>query len=375
MPSVSFAVDFSAFIVVIGVLILLFFLLRWRRQFVPPYLAFPDIKNLYSARKIKWPQRLLWLSLAAFLFAYINPHLFIEKPLKGGDHLPPRYPSEGIAIYLVLDQSGSMAEKVMARDSSGGRIHLSKIDLVKMMSKKFILGDSQMGLEGRPNDMIGLVFFARAARVISPLTLDHEQLLQALNKFTVIGNKDQDGTSIGYALFKTVNLLVATRHFNQELIDKGEPSYTINSSVIILLTDGLQDPNPLDKGKRLRNMDVPEAAAFAKEQNIKLYIANVDPEMSTEKYLPYKHIMQRAAESTGGKFFMVDDATSLSQIYQEIDKLEKSVFPNPAQILESKAERPDIYQRVSFSIYFIALGLVCLMLGIILDTIVFKRIP
>jgi Ca-activated chloride channel family protein len=363
--------------------ILLYFLHRRRSAFADPHLVYSDLRSLGNGnRKTAWaslPQNLLWVSLLSFATAFTDPHLLLDRKWETmGQPTTPRDagqppPTEGIAIYLVLDRSGSMSEEVIARSPSGGRRRISKINLVKEVTSKFIAGDPSIGLAGRPNDLIGLVFFARAANVEAPLTLEHGTVLQQLSKYNVIGQRDLDGTGIGYAIFKTANMIAATRRYSQELAHKGEPAYTIKNSIIILLTDGLQDPNPLDKGKRLRNMDIPEAAEYAKEQGVRLYMVNVDPALGTEEFAPYRHIMQRAAELTGGKFYMVDSVSNLDKIYQDINQLEKSAIPEQLEI--DKNKRPDLYRRISFYPYLIAFGLLCLLASIMLNGLVLRRVP
>lgn len=376
MSGIYFYIDFKAMALLLLCSVPFWFLWQQRKTYVEPHLVFPDVSGLsWNKGRVVWalwPARLKWITFICFVTAFLDPHLLVER--KPGAHnangIPP---TQGVAIYLLLDQSGSMKEHVSAPSAYGQRL-LSKIDLVKEVSRKFIEGDPQLGLEGRPNDEIGLVFFARAARVMAPLTLDHTAVLQELAKFDAIGDRDQDGTSLGYAIFKTANLMAANRYFSQELIAKGEPAYTIKSNVIILLTDGLQDPNPLDKGKRLRNMDVPEAAEQAKALGVRLYMVNVDPSMDTEEFAPYRHIMQRAAELTGGKFYMVDQSTDLEKIYHDIDTLEKSAIPAPQNAYE-RDKRPDLYRRISFYPYLLGLGMLCLFLSIMLDTTILRRIP
>lgn len=373
MNGTSFGFDITALILLtlyVGALTLLW---RWRQRFSEPTIFFSNINNLGipqgRARWISLPFIFLWIALIAFSCAFIDPHLFSYDKSK---HHPHIIPSKGLAIYLVLDQSGSMREEVTIQSEKEGLYTTSKIDLLKKVSRQFIEGDPQLGLSGRPNDMIGLIFFARGARVMTPLTLDHETLLQELDRFQTIGDKDQDGTSIGYALYKTANMIAATRHYTQELIDKGEPAYTIKNSVIILITDGLQDPNPLDKGKRFRNMDVPEAAAYIKEQGIRLYIVNVEPSLNTKKFEPYQHIMQKATALTGGQFFPVDSSRSLEQIYKDINQLEVSDL---SASTSNKNLYSDIYQRTSTYPYFVFFGLLCFLVFILLETLMLRRIP
>lgn len=358
-----------------------YWLWRWRRTFAEPHVAFSDISSLISGGRGRaaWgnvPRCLMVAALAAFACAFVNPSVLLERPREKSGQPSEEHPLpvEGIAIYLVLDQSGSMAEEVRAQTASGQRQTISKLRLLKQVTEQFIGGDAPLGLKGRPNDLIGIIAFARGAQVLVPLTLDHAAVLAALSNLDIMREKDQDGTSIGYAIFKAANMIAATRHYSQELVSKGEPGYTIKNTVMILITDGLQDPNPLDKGKRLRNMDVPEAAAYARQQGIRLYIVNVEPKLATEEFAPYRHIMQRAAEVTGGRFFMVDSSNNLQQIYQEIDQLEKSALPQPVAYGD-KLQRPDLYRRVAFYPYLLTLGLTCLLAAIYLETFALRRIP
>lgn len=369
----AFQINFTT-LLILGLCALPFYLLlRRKKSFESPLVRYSLLACLPArSGKAKWantPGWLLWLTLLLFSLALADPRLFI--PLKPGTAPPSAEPPvEGIAIYLVLDQSGSMVEKVAA--SGAGRRMISKIQLVKEVTAEFIQGDPKLGLPGRPNDLIGLIFFARGAHVEAPLTLEHAALLQQLSRFEHIKDPQQDGTAIGYAIYKAANLIAATRHYAQELIQKGEPAYTIKSSAIILLTDGLQEPSPLDKGKRLRNMDIPDAAAYVKSQKIHLYVINVEPKLATEEFAPYRHIMQRATESTGGKFYMLNGSNTLEEIYQQIDSLEKSAIP--VQEID-KSLRPDLYRRVPLYPYLLAAALAAFFSAFMLETFWLRRVP
>lgn len=362
--------------------IAIYLLWRWTSGFAQPYLFFSDVNSLAPQQKswrvtlAPWTNYLKWLGLFAFLLAFVDPHFFINKRPNDPEAQPkPLPPTEGIAIYLLLDQSGSMAEEVPIYSSNGPRKRMTKIALLKQVTQQFISGDPSLGLAGRPNDLIGLISFARGAAVMSPLTLDHQAILDQLSHFQAIGNRDQDGTAIGYAIYKAASLIAATRHYSQELVDKGEPAYTIKNSVMILITDGLQDPNPLDQGKRLRNIDIPDAAAYAKQQGIRLYIVNVEPKIATEEFAPNRRQMQHAAELTGGKLLVVNNTTNLEDIYQEIDRLEKSSLPMSLQEDFNKENRPDIYWRFSLYPFLIAFGLFLLFWGLMMESTFFRRIP
>ena len=80
---------------------------------------------------------------------------------------------DGIAIMMAVDVSGSMR----ALDLSERGRELTRLDAVKQAFERFVLGGDK--LDGRPDDAIGLVAFARYAETRSPLTLDHGNLIAA----------------------------------------------------------------------------------------------------------------------------------------------------------------------------------------------------
>ncbi len=113
----------------------------------------------------------------------------------------------------------------MASQVPFGNEFISKADLMKRLTESFI--------DGRPNDLIGLVTFARMANILAPLTLDRQALLDQLHKVQVVKDESIDGTGIGYAIYKTASTIAATRHFGEQLPKNQRPAYTINSNVII----------------------------------------------------------------------------------------------------------------------------------------------
>ena len=377
MSDASFRIDYLPLLIAIIAGLLFFLSWQKKKNFPTPHLGFSNLTD-FQVDKRAWrsswanlAEKLLLGALFFFLLAFLDPRFLLmkDKPSEApqGTHLP----TEGIAIYFVLDRSGSMVEEVPVL-----RKKERKIDLLKQVTTQFIQGDPKQGLLGRPNDMIGLIAFARGAQVLAPLTLDHQAILNQLTKFNVVGNREQDGTAIGHALFKAANLISATKYYAQEISGKGEPAFTIKSYVIILVTDGLQDPNPLDKGKRLRNIDIPEAAAFIKEQGIRLYAVVIEPKLSTEEFAPYRRLMDRVTKLTGGKFYMMDGTSSLKKIYHEIDQLEKSVLPQQPEVQEiEKDKRPDLYERLSLSPYFLGIALLCLFAAFLLETVFLRKAP
>jgi Ca-activated chloride channel family protein len=330
-----------------------------RPQSILSTLFFSDLQSLESSQPslkeslAPLPRWLLYGALGMFCLALSDPYIarpqqpFIKSPL----------PREGVAIYLVVDQSGSMAQKQGT---------FSKIDLLKRITTQFV--------EGRSQDLIGLIAFARTAHILSPLTFDHSAIIKELQALNVVQKEAEDGTAIGYAIFKTVNILAATRHYAEDSPGAHLPAYDLKSAIIILLTDGFHSPNVLDAGKRLRNIEPMEAAEYAKEKRVRLYVVNMEPALASTEFAPQRHLMERITKITGGKFFLMNSGMNLEQIYAEIDQLEKSLLP--AETKDSRQEPKTEFVR-SFSFYplFIAIGMLCLLLSVVLNTTSLRRLP
>jgi Ca-activated chloride channel family protein len=335
--------------------------------------ALNPLKETPKNLKARWaclPKYLEYAALIFFLIAFIDPRLFLPRTLHPKEQPPSEF-TEGIAIYLVLDQSGSMEEPIISSRGKGE----TKMGLLKQLTRDFIQGNPDENLTGRSNDLLGIIEFARVPNVLAPLTLDHQAVLNQLDKIHVVKDKNHDGTAIGYAIYKTANLIAATRHFAEDIpAGKGKP-YDIKSTLMILVTDGVQEINPQDKGNPLRTIDIPEAAEYAKQQGVRVYIVNIDPGISAEEFAPFRQQMQHAVEANGGKFFMMNDARDLSKIYGEIDRLEKSKLPENAVQSISKSNLPQFFIRHPLYPFFIALGMICLLLSILLKSTWMRQMP
>ena len=247
----------------------------------------------------------------------------------------------GIDIVLGLDVSGSME----ALDFSVENRRLNRIDVVKAVVSQFI--------DERPNDRIGLIAFAAAPYIVSPLTLDHDWLLQNLERINVgIGD---DGTAIGSAIAAAVNHLRAT---------------TAKSKVVILLTDGVNNSgkiSPLAAAEAARALGVKvytigvgvrgKAPIPVRDDagNVHVIMANVDVDEKT---------LQAVARETGGLFYRATDTDSLQKIYEQINRYETS-----AQSVQKFEHVEELYRWALFP----ALGL--LGLGLLLQQTRFRRLP
>ena len=153
-----------------------------------------------AARAGKILRSLLLASLAVFVIALARPQL--------GKSLT-QIEASGIDIILVLDVSGSM----LTKDFTIGGQEATRVDAIREVTRKFI--------EGRPNDRIGIIAFAGRPYVVSPMTLDHDWLLQNLDRVRI--GLVEDGTAIGSAMAAAANRLNDKRS---------------KSRVLVLLTDG-----------------------------------------------------------------------------------------------------------------------------------------
>src|SRR3984893_15847797 len=153
-----------------------------------------------AARGGKLLRALIFATLAIFVIALARPQL--------GKSLT-QVEASGIDIMLVLDVSGSM----LTKDFTIGGDRATRLDAIREVTQKFI--------EGRPNDRIGIIAFGGRPYVVSPMTLDHDWLLQNLERVRI--GLVEDGTAIGSAMASAAN----------RLNDKHS-----KSRVIVLLTDG-----------------------------------------------------------------------------------------------------------------------------------------
>lgn len=350
----------------------------------PPSAGFSAVAALQhvSSESTSWRQR--WnglpgisekIAFILFAVALADPRLPYEydRPFINKKSLNIA-PIEGAAIYFLLDYSGSMGQKVLSRNPLSESIYQPKIDLLKLMTHALIAGDPDRDVSARPSDMLGVIAFARSAQVLVPLTLDHEAVLSAIDDLQVLKDQDSAGTALGYAIFKGASLIEATRYYTQQMLANGKEPYTIRDAVMILITDGFQDPNRLDRGKELRNIPPLQAAEYAKGLGIRLYIINIDPTLASDQYAAERHQMERTAELTGGKFFLLSERNTIRNLYAQVDELEKSLWYNAA--VESKQPVAKALQR-HWPLYPYLLGSAMFFFAaaITLETLVLRRWP
>lgn len=247
---------------------------------------------------------------------------------------------EGIDIMLAMDVSTSM----LAED-----LRPNRMEAAKDVASEFIAG--------RQNDNIGLTIFAGESFTQCPMTTDHASLLNLLqNVRTDIAARGliEDGTAIGMGLANAVSRLKDSK---------------AKSKVVILLTDGSNnrgDISPIT------------AAQIAKSLGIRVYTIGVGTNKVARYPMPvaggvqYVNIpveidnktLSEIAALTEGNFYRATNNKELKQIYQDIDKLEKSKMN-----VKKFSKRYEAYQPFALA------AVIILLIEIILRNTVLRRIP
>jgi Ca-activated chloride channel homolog len=339
---------------------------KWLHRDLPA-LPFSSLQSLQDSHTLKvrlyrLQPILFWTALFFFALPLANPRIIDKNALEESLKIPA--PDKGIAIYFLIDHSGSMIENVETPDGK----KIPKIDLVKELTKKFIEGSKEEGLTGRQSDMLGLIQFARKPDILCPLTLNHQDFLQKLSSITPVANEEDDGTAIGYAIFKTVNLIVSTKYFAERLKEKNKPSYTIKNQIIIVLTDGLQSPSPLDLNNPYRFMKEEKALSYAAANGVRVYFAGVDPVLASPEFADEMKRIKEGVLATKGAYFLTTGSMALNEIYSQIDSLEKSEIPKQApESMEGKAK--------SLLPECLLVGIVLLAAAVFLETSITKLTP
>ena len=239
---------------------------------------FPHVATLiagegYKSSLLVW---LKWVGIIAAVTALASP--VITKSYTNSK-------KEGRDIVLVIDSSDSMRQQGFDPNN----IFKNKFDVVKEVVSDFI--------QKRENDRIGMVTFADVAFIASPLTFEKEFLtnITQMQKLGMAGKR----TAINDALVQAYNLLSKSK---------------AKSKIVILLTDGIDN---------MSKIPFPDVKSMIEKRNIKLYAIGIGgPRDYDARYLT------ALAEAGKGAAYGARDATTLSRVYDEIDKLEATKLNN-----------------------------------------------
>ena len=266
-----------------------------------------------------------WVPICLYVLSLCMMVIALARPVRLNRTVLP--PTEGVDIMMVLDVSASMQN----RD-----FYPNRFVAAQQTANRFI--------GQRLNDRIGLVAFARVAMLQAPLTLDHDALQEYISAL-YLGIVDPNLTAIGDALGVAANHLKDSK---------------AKSKVIILLTDGDSNAGTIEP-----LMAAKAAAAY----NIRIYTIGT---ASTPGDTPYANqedeinegLLMEIAQTTGGKFYRAKNETELEQIYDTINKLEKTEFAPSSSI-----SRTDFYAPLLFA------ALACLVLAVVLEKVFLIKVP
>ena len=291
----------------------------------------PSVKNMRPSGNISMVMTFLKLSkyliLTALIIALARPRTYTVSQ--------DRDESKGIDIMLSVDVSLSM----LAKDLDPDRLEALKKIAVDFVNK-------------RANDRIGLVAYSGEAYTKVPLTTDHQVVVDELNQLNPL--ELQPGTAIGEGLSVAVNHLKNSK---------------AKSKIIILMTDGVNT---------IINAMPPQIAAeLAKNNGIKVYTVGIgsngfaafptgtnifgDIVFTEQKTEIDENTLTDISQLTGGKYFRATDNSSLQNIYEEINQLERS------DVKTSKLYNYEEYFRIFL---WVAIGL--LVLDALLRWVFFK---
>lgn len=243
--------------------------------------------------------------------------------------------TEGIDIVLAMDVSTSM----LARDFTPDRISAAKDIAIEFISQ-------------RPSDRIGIVVFAGESYTQCPLTTDRATLINLMKEIQT--GLIEDGTAIGNGLATAVARMQGS---------------DAKSRVVILLTDGVNN----------RGEITPQTAAdIAKTYGIRVYTIGVGAngtapypvitpwgvQMQDVEVEIDEDLLKGIAETTGGRYFRATDNTKLSEIYSEINKMEKA---------RTTIDSFPVYKELFMD--FALLALICLLLEVVFNAFILKRLP
>jgi Ca-activated chloride channel family protein len=254
-----------------------------------------------TARPGRWHLAWFFIPLALAVFALSRPQLARTYDV---------VKESGIEMIVAIDISRSMD----ADDFSIGGRRATRLTAAKKVTRDFI--------EGRPTDRIGLVAFAGRPYLASPLTMDHDWLIESMLRLR--SGITEEGTAIGSAVAASARRLDKSR---------------AKSKVIVLLTDGSNNSG---------NLTPQTAAELAKTLGIKVYTIAVGTHNMARIPLQRGSVVRQEfdeqtlidiANLTDGKYFKAQDTRALEGVFAAIDELEKTEI-NRKTIVEAEELYP-----------------------------------
>ena len=318
------------------------------------------VNSCGSGWRVKWlpvVKVIRYLCLACLIIALARPREGISIS---------NMSTKGVAMELVVDRSGSMGQQMEYEGEQ-----LDRLETAKRVIADFVNGKNGQ-FQGRQGDLIGLVTFARYPDTVCPLVSSHNLLVDFLKQTRTASSQDEDGTAIGEAIALAVarldkaeqQILENNRKIRQQVGAAFEPTFSIKTKAVILLTDGINN---------MGDIDPLQAAKLAKDLNIKIYTIGIgsdkDHMIWNGMRIPSREqldegLLREIADMTGGLYQKASDSKSLTDIYSKIDKLEKTEIKSIAYY--------DYKEK--FAPWAIA-ALILIVLEILVKTTIFRKLP
>ncbi|MHC4442750.1 MAG: vWA domain-containing protein [Planctomycetota bacterium] len=355
------------------------YLILSRRRGATAAVRYPSIRNIKRLPK-SLRQRCRFIIPLMRCLALLLLIVVLARPVRQLE--TQELPSEGIAMAMLLDRSGSMGDpdgKLRYEDKLSLRI-----DVAKEVFRQFIEGDDQE-LKGRPNDLIGLVTFATYPQTDHPFSLDHPSLLGVVEKIESekpfldeLGRPTDDPKKAGKQtdekgrpltdafgrsaprtnpmqftdLKKAIEYTADKLQLLEQDLERSSGQlrkYNLQNRVLMLLTDG--EPTVADAR---RGPDYPDEETVKKltDTGVRVYFIQIlareryreRPDGTVEVIMPRRggffaqlhgdreaalvnqaiEEARKLARRTGGEHFLATSGDQLKDIYQRIDQLEKS---------------------------------------------------
>lgn len=214
-------------------------------------------------------------------------------------------PKSMSAVVFLVDCSGSMANSFSA--SSEGQ---SKISLVKDALKNAITSsDEKLGM----TTLLGLDSFARVCTTVVPLTYDRKYFISQIDALYAVEKDAINGTATGYALMKALLEIISSR----VLEEKVDLKVSIPQPKCIIISDGIEEPNPSDANEPYRSMRVLQSLKIAKQNNILVdyvLLGSGWDEISPDE----QQRLRQAVEDTGGALRHVEYESALTAIVESM---------------------------------------------------------
>lgn len=303
--------------------------------------------------------------------------LALARPQIGRGTIPEF--RRGIAVMIVLDRSGSMAEPIRGRDGP-----LPRWEAAKEAARLFVTSTESLKDSG---DLLGLVAFARHAETVCPLTWNHDLLDTFLEELRVEEDPRADGTALGDAVALAVARLAQAESVLKEKGAMPKPSsqtafthkathvssakaspFSIAAKVIIVLTDGRNNAGHLHPE---------EAAQLAAHFGVRIHSVGIADE---EEYLNVPTLvgtlkttappgidestLQSLAQDTGGSYHRVRSAEDLRKILAHLKEMERTSMPTDRVVLYVEAYT-----------WFVVAGLLGLVAEAVLRSSVLQSLP